>query len=528
MKPVILAMVFMVAAVAYSADWPQWRGPDGNGIATQSPPLVEAFFKDTLKKAWESEPIPSGLAGGWASVVVAGGKAYVYVNNIPRYKWRMVSEESLASQGYRRDMSAELLKKVEDARTGTERKAVKDDTALAAWVDKWIAANLTETEAKFKDAVRLRLSMGTGPEAVKLEGIEKIAAVIDRKFDTSTEWSKWLKESGIETNDAVNALSDAGAKVLCDYVYCLDAATGKTLWKARLPGAYSYYPNSSTPTVSGGRIYLLNSGFTLYCLDAADGKEIWHSPVLGRGSAGHPRTSCPLVGEGVAAVVTPGDVKAIDLTNGQIAWTTRGVASEFSSGTFWPAPDKTYFLMAAGGRLTLIDPKTGKSLASAKGGTYGSTAVVAGEFAAAPSGTELRGYRLTNHSVDQIWAVPFAKEQFASALIFGDHVFALGGGEAGWKEEHKGRALCVELKTGKVAWDEPLPTAEHSSPIVADGKIIAVVGTELVCIKATPEKLQILGRADLGLEANCSPAFVNGKVFLRTATHVVCYDLAKP
>ena len=46
-------------------------------------------------------------------------------------------------------------------------------------------------------------------------------------------------------------------------------------------------------------------------------------------------------------------------------------------------------------------------------------------------------------------------------------------------------------------------------------------------MKPTPEKYTELGKATLGLSQWTSPAFVDGKVYLRTGKSVVCYDLRK-
>jgi hypothetical protein len=63
-----------------AADWPQWRGPDRNGIAPASPKLLERWPTNGPSLLWKSEPIPSGTEGGCGSVTIAGGKAFVFVH----------------------------------------------------------------------------------------------------------------------------------------------------------------------------------------------------------------------------------------------------------------------------------------------------------------------------------------------------------------------------------------------------------------------------------------------------------------
>ncbi|HWF18883.1 MAG TPA: PQQ-binding-like beta-propeller repeat protein, partial [Verrucomicrobiae bacterium] len=64
-----------------------------------------------------------------------------------------------------------------------------------------------------------------------------------------------------------------------DTVYCLDAATGKPVWKHSYPCPLDphFYEGgtSSTPIVDGDRVYSISRKGNLFCLDAATGKVIW-------------------------------------------------------------------------------------------------------------------------------------------------------------------------------------------------------------------------------------------------------------
>ena len=64
-----------------------------------------------------------------------------------------------------------------------------------------------------------------------------------------------------------------------DRVFCLDAATGKEVWKHTYPCkleplSYEGGP-SSTPTVDGDRVYSLSKFGHCFCLDARTGQVVW-------------------------------------------------------------------------------------------------------------------------------------------------------------------------------------------------------------------------------------------------------------
>jgi hypothetical protein len=73
--------------------------------------------------------------------------------------------------------------------------------------------------------------------------------------------------------------------------------------------------------------------------------------------------------------------------------------------------------------------------------------------------------------------------------------------------------------------------AESSSPVLADGKIIAMIEeTEdrfyVVMYRATPDKFEELGRFNPHAGPGASPAIAGGKLYLRLQDCLACYDLA--
>ena len=121
-------------------------------------------------------------------------------------------------------------------------------------------------------------------------------------------------------------------------------------------------------------------------------------------------------------------------------------------------------------------------------------------------------------------AAPF-RDAFTGPIIHDRHVYVFG---ESYGKLGKGRAICVEIASGQVMWNQAMKNNhQHSSAVVADGKIITIGVANLYLVKATPEKYVELGKARLGLEKYASVAAADGKVFLKTGKKVVCYDLSK-
>ena len=62
--------------VGFATDWPQWRGPQRDGINRWNADYKELSSPFLL---WESETIPSGDEGGFGSAVSDGKCVYISI-----------------------------------------------------------------------------------------------------------------------------------------------------------------------------------------------------------------------------------------------------------------------------------------------------------------------------------------------------------------------------------------------------------------------------------------------------------------
>jgi len=113
-------------------------------------------------------------------------------------------------------------------------------------------------------------------------------------------------------------------------VHAASAATGDLRWSTPTGGAMRY-----PPTISNGRVYVGSSDGCVYCLDAASGRSVWRfraapidrkMPVYGRLSSTWPVASGVMVENGVAyfaAGIASHDgayVFAVDAATGKLIW----------------------------------------------------------------------------------------------------------------------------------------------------------------------------------------------------------------
>ena len=522
-SPVGFAILAMAANLALGADWPEWRGPGRDGIVPPGPALMDGFAAGAPREVWRCRGIPGHLKGGYGSVSVAGGRAYVYANTletVPQTK-KQLTDEGLSALGWVAGLPDALADTMEQARLSPERLALPADQ-LEPWAREWLKSRLAEDTKKYEEkcVARLKQVQPAMPWAV----LRVLAAGKGREFADAAGLRAWLIEQQVPGNwhDSVAEKAAVILQTGYDDVFCIDAESGVLQWTRRYPGKKYAYQCSATPCIADGRCYVAGSGASLYCLDAVTGAEIWKG--ASRAGVGAQIGASFVVQDGIA-VLLGGILTGFDAATGQERWTQNAVNGVHASPARWRCGDRTYLVCNSGSETVCVDPLTGTVQWKVPGGGL-STPAISGDLMVVyttNTKTGLLAYRLTATGAQALWSLPFT-DRGASPVIHDGHVYAIGG----WQKPH---AVCVGLESGKLAWETKVAATEIASPVVADGKLWYVFGmfeqTSLYCVKATPEKYTLLGVAPIPAVTATSPAIVDGRIYLRLGDAVACYDLRR-
>jgi outer membrane protein assembly factor BamB len=347
-----------IAAHAAEPDWPQFRGPTGQGLSDATGVPVE--WSDTQHVAWKVE-VPGK---GWSSPVLSKGRLYL-----------TTAVGDSASGITLRALCLDAA----DGHTLWDTEIFKPDPAAAAAMHR---KNSLASPTPIVTADRLYVHFGhLGTAALDLAG--KIV------------WKQTeLSFAPVHGNGGSPALVGDELVFSCDgakdpFVTALDAATGKVRWKTPRNTTAQKPFSFSTPlaiNVGGAtQIILPGSGF-VGSYDPRDGHEIWRA-TYGEGYSVIPR---PVFAHGLIFVsssfnkpvllaVRPDGAKG-DATESNVAWTYAKAVPH--SASMLVLGDELYFVSDAG-IASCADAKTGEIHWSERLG---------GGFSASPFAAEGRVY----------------------------------------------------------------------------------------------------------------------------------------
>jgi outer membrane protein assembly factor BamB len=533
MRRIVLFVLFDLAVwtLARGEDFNQWRGPQRNGLTTGGPALDVQWGKAGPAKLWESEAIPGSVADSSGCVSVAGGRVYVYVQW--KYKvdlaTRALSDSDLRRLGWTNvSVPDGILAAVEQARVGPELGKLSGRPRLA-WITKWAEDHVTTNADKmpiFGYAVD-RLDRGTA--ALPFDLLAKLETIRNKPFPDKAALDKWFADNRVsdEHKAAVLKAVSTSAPKSWDTLICLNAADGKTVFKKQfeggIPNPTYWYGASSTPTVVDGRCYFCGSKNDIYCVDAVTGEEIWQiNPRSRRGGINH---SSPLVVDG-KVIVAAGELIALECSKGTELWRQPKVIGRESSPAVWSSGGRAFVLCNSANQVYSVDVRDGSIVWSVPGagsntptvvGDLMVTAIVIGAPAGDNTKYGLLAYRLSAEKAEKLWATDKYSCGYEGPVIHDGYVYSFGRGNA-----------CIDLATGKVAWedDKPLHTGVRQ-PVLADGKIFLATGAGILAVQATPEKFDLLGSVRLPAGYYTAPAVADGRLYLRQTNSVACYDLTR-
>ena len=316
-----------------------------------------------------------------------------------------------------------------------------------------------------------------------------------------------------------------------DWVFCLDANTGREVWGHSYPGLLD--PKNfeggpcATPTVADEEVYTFNRKGDLFCLDAAKGTVIWSKHLnreLGLEIPAWGCASSALV-EGAIVVVNMGSAGvALDRKSGKVVWVSGKSAGAYATPVPLKIGSERCLAILTRQSLVAVKAASGQQVWSYPWKTeYDVNAadpIVDGDKVFISSGYNHGGTLLTvagQRAPEKVWENKNLRNHFNSCVLWKGYLY--GPDDSGLR--------CVAWDTGDLKWTDG--KFGKGSLMVADGKLVALSEKgELIIADPTPAAFKPISRAQV-LKGKCwtTPVLSNGHIYCRNAVgDVVCLDVS--
>ena len=85
-----------------------------------------------------------------------------------------------------------------------------------------------------------------------------------------------------------------------------------------------------------------------------------------------------------------------------------------------------------------------------------------------------------------------------------------------------GAVVCYDAKTGEKYWEKEFDNGFYSSPILVEGKIYLMDMKGIMHIFSASKKYISIGQSPIGEDGMTTPAFADGKIYIRGNKHLFC------
>ncbi len=321
----------------------------------------------------------------------------------------------------------------------------------------------------------------------------------------------------------------AGADNQGGMVYCFDRHTGKLLWQQEvkdIPGSPDEIPSVTEDTGLSAPSVTTN-GINVYAIFANgdiaaftnDGKYVW-SRNLGMPNNHYGHSSSLLVWKNQVFVQYDtndgGRVLSLNGQTGETIWDTkRNVNVSWASPILAEINGKFQLIMSADPFVAGYDIETGKELwavVSMYGEVGSSPAFSDGIVYAASEYARLVAIK-PGPSASIIWEDDEYLPEVASPVASDGLLFLA---------TTYGVLVCYDAKTGEKYWEREFNKGFYASPVIADGKLFALDLDGIMHIFKISKEAELIGEPELGDNAVATPAFSDGRIYLRGDKYLYC------
>jgi outer membrane protein assembly factor BamB len=367
-------------------------------------------------------------------------------------------------------------------------------------------------------------------------------------FVAPSAWPKALKQQWkVPVGDGVASPVLAGDKLYTftrqggeEVVLCLEAASGKEVWKAHYPaeevkgpaagfkGPQKYTGPRASPAAAGGKVCTLGVDGRVSCFDAAGGKEVWKKELKAK-----PKfftSSSPVAVDGLFVVhVGPegrGQLTAYDAATGNEKWKCPTDGPAYGSPVPASIGGTKQVVVLTNASLIGVGLADGKELwkVGLSVGRYptgtpiidGNVVICSGSaFTIEKSGDAFKANPLWKGTPPATYNTPVLKDGALYGLMSG------GGKGAATK------LYCQDAKTGKTLWEDTASRGECGAILDAGSVLLALSSdSNLLVIKPDTKEYSEVAKYKVSEAPTWAMPIVTGnRVYVKDVDSLILWTI---
>jgi outer membrane protein assembly factor BamB len=322
-----------------------------------------------------------------------------------------------------------------------------------------------------------------------------------------------------------------------EVVLCLDAKTGKEIWKNSYPSPAVTGPSASqhpgprgTPAISNGKIVTFGAAGILSCFDAETGKLVWRKENPSNAYPAFYTGTSPIIADGLCILhigkKDDGQVVAFDLNSGNEKWKWTGEGPSYSSPSVMNVEGKKHLIVITEKNLMALNMADGKMLwqsaTTVQQRFYncvspyidGQTIYLTGQ------GNGMKALKVeksgNEYAAKEIWSNPEVGAKWNTAILKDGFLY-------GFTDQK--RIYCLNAATGKTAWMDNAVNSDFSTIVDCGSVIIGLTSTDnLIVLKPDgKEYSEIVKYKVSDTPVYTYPVIAGDKIYIKDAETLMMY-----
>lgn len=384
---------------------------------------------------------------------------------------------------------------------------------------KTTASGPSEQFANFRgpggNGITIQKNIPTDWDGASGKNIRWKTAIPLRGFNSPVIWGNRLFLTGADENKRE--------------VYGIDCNSGEILWATAVVNVpespekqpeVANYTGHAAPTMAtdGKQVYAIFSNGDVAALDM-DGTLKW-ARNLGA-PVNHYGYSSSLIVHNNKVIVQYDQknvqkVLALSVDNGETVWSTnREVKISWASPVIVSTGSRAELILAAEPLVISYNPDTGEEWWRIEGviGEVGPSVAYADGIVFAVNDYSRLVAIKTGDTPAVIWENEELLSDVPSPLATKDILIM---------PTSYGVVGCFDAKTGEMLWEHEVDNTIYASPLLTEGKVYLVDKQGITHIFKAGKEFVSLGTPALGEKVVCTPAFTEGRIYIRGYDHLYC------